>query len=99
LYVDPQVFGIAFLLATAAIALWFDNRFPALAPDDLSRALVRTGIALAASMILFPPAWDAVIERSVLMAIFLIAFPCLTYLLLSSIWSIQKLQAAMRGAR
>ena len=54
---------------------------------------------MAAGMILFPPAWDAVIQRSVLVAIFTVAFPCLTFLLLSSIWSIRKLQAAMRGAR
>lgn len=98
--VSPQVFEIAFLLGTAAVALWVDARFPSLAPPDLRRALIRTGIALVGSQILFIPAFNsAVAHGEVLLAIFAMALPCLGYVLLSTIWSIRLLQAAMRGAR
>ena len=47
--VSPVIFEIAFLFGTGAVALWFDARFPTLAPADLRRALIRTGIALVGS--------------------------------------------------
>ena len=95
-----ETFGIGFLLGAGAIAVWLDVRFPGFAPSDLRRAMIRSGVAFAASRFLFPPVWTAATERgSVLLAIFAIALPCLTYLLLSTIWSIKWLQAAMRGAR
>ena len=95
-----ETFGIGFLLGASAIAVWLDVRFPRFAPSDLRRAMIRSGIAVAASRFLFPPIWTVATARgSVLLALFGIAFPCLTYLLLSTIWSIKWLQAAMRGAR
>ena len=96
----PQTFGIVFLLGTGAVALWLDFRLERLAPADLKRALFRTLVALAGAQFLFPPVWAAALARSpVLLALFAIAFPFLTYLLLSTIWSIRWLQATMRGAR
>jgi hypothetical protein len=84
-------------LACAAIALWLDARFPEIAPPNLTRALLRTIIALAVSQIVFPPVWEAALARSpVLVAIFAVAFPCLTWVLLSAIWSIRQLQATLR---
>ena len=99
IFVDPQVFGIFFLLGTAAIALWVDVRFPTIAPADLRGAMLRAGIAMAAGWVLFPPMWDAVSRGSVLVALFAVAFPCLAYTLLSAVWAIKKLQAAMHGFR
>jgi hypothetical protein len=97
--VNAEVFGIAFLVGCGVIALWADVRFPRFAPTDLRRAILRTAIAVGAARILFPPLWTAAIDRSsVLVALFAIAFPCLTYLLLSTVWSIKWLQASMRGA-
>jgi hypothetical protein len=93
-----QVFGIVFLLGAAAIALWLDARFPGIAPPDLRRALLRALIALGASEFLFPPVWEAALARSpALIAVFAIALPCLTWLLLSTIWAIRQLQATLRG--
>lgn len=93
-----QVFGILFLLGAGAVALWLDARFPGIAPPDLSRALLRTIIVLAASQFLFPPVWDAALARSpVLLAVFSLAFPCLTLVLLCAIWSIRQLQAKLRS--
>jgi hypothetical protein len=97
---SPAVFEVAFLLGAAALALWFDMRFPSLAPSDLRRALILTGAGLLASHALFMPAFDAAVARGqVLLGIFALALPCLWYVLLSAIWSIRVLQASMRGAR
>ena len=98
--ISPTVFGIAFLLGSGALALWFDMRFPGLAPGDLRRALILTGAGLVASHALFMPAFDATVQRGqVLLGIFALALPCLWYVLLSAIWSIRLLQGSMRGAR
>jgi hypothetical protein len=98
--VNPQTFGIAFLFGAGAVALWCDVRFASFAPADLRRAMLRTFVALAAARFLFPVAWGAALERApLLLALFAVAFPFLTYLLLSTIWSIKWLQATMRGAR
>jgi hypothetical protein len=98
--VSPQIFEIAFLFGTAAVALWVDARFPHLAPSDLRRALIRTGIALVGSQALFVPAFNvAVAHDEVLLGIFAMAFPCLGLVLLSTIWSIRLLQASLRSAR
>jgi hypothetical protein len=98
--VTPQTFGIVFLLGAGAVALWLDLRLERFAPADLKRALFRTIVAIAAAQFLFPPVWAAALARSpVLLALFAIAFPFLTYVLLSTIWSIRWLQATMRGAR
>jgi hypothetical protein len=84
-------------LGSGAVALWVDARFPELAPSDLARAILRVIIALAASQILFPPLWQAALDRGpVLVAVFSLAFPCLTWILLSAIWSIRQLQSTLR---
>jgi hypothetical protein len=97
---NAQTFGIAFLLGAGAVALWLDARFERFAPADLRRALFRSLVAVAAAQFLFPPVWAAALDWSpALVAVFSIAFPFLTYLLLSTIWSIKWLQATLRGAR
>jgi hypothetical protein len=96
--VSIQTFAIAFLFGAAGVALWLDNRFPGIAPPDLARALLRTIIVIAASQLLFPPVWEAALARSpVLVALFSVAFPCLTLVLLCAIWSIRQLQEKMRN--
>ena len=92
-----QTFAIAFLFGSAVVALWLDHRFPGIAPPDLSRALLRTIVVLAASQLLFPPVWDAALSRSpALVAVFSVAFPFLTLVLLCAIWSIRQLQEKLR---
>ena len=91
------VFAILFLLGASAVALWVDVRFPEIAPADLRRALLRTLIAVAVGQVVFPPAWAAALARSpVLVALFSVAFPCLTLVLLTAFWSVRQLQETMR---
>lgn len=92
-----QAFGVLFVLGCSAVAVWVDTRFPEIAPASLARALLRTLIALGVSQVVFPPVWEAALARSpVLVAVFSLAFPCLTWVLLSAIWSIRQLQASLR---
>jgi hypothetical protein len=91
------LFAIVFLFGAGALSLWVDARFPEIAPADLRRALSRTLIALVASRFLFPPVWEAALERGpVLVALFAVALPCLVWVLLSAIWSMRLLQAVLR---
>jgi len=95
--VSFQLFGILFLLGAAVVALWLDFRFPGIAPPDLRRALFRTFIAFGVAQLVFPPVWAAALARSpVLVALFSIAFPVLTGVLLSAVWSIRQLQSTLR---
>jgi hypothetical protein len=95
--VTIQTFAIAFLFGAAAVALWVDHRFPGIAPTDLGRALLRTIIVLAASQLLFPVVWEAALARSpALVAVFSVAFPVLTLVLLCAVWSIRQLQEKLR---
>ena len=92
-----QLFAILFLLGASAVALWVDVRFPEIAPADLRRALLRTLIAVGLGQFLFPPAWAAALASSpVLVALFSVAFPCLTLVLLTAFWSIRRLQDTLR---
>src|SRR3954447_12999318 len=92
-----QTFAIALLFGAAAVALWVDQRFPSIAPTDLARALLRTIVVIAASQLLFPPVWEAALARSpALVAVFSVAFPVLTLVLLCAIWSIRQLQEKLR---
>jgi hypothetical protein len=94
--VSVQVFGILFLVGASAVAFWVDARFPGIAPPDLRRALLRTLVALAIGQFVFPPAWEAALANSpVLVAVFSVAFPCLTLVLLCAIWSMRQLQATL----
>ena len=95
--VSVQVFAILFLLGSSAVALWLDQRFPEFAPPDLRRALFRVIVAIAASQILFPPVWEAALALGpVLVAVFSLAFPVLTLVILCAIWSMRQLQETMR---
>jgi hypothetical protein len=95
--VSVEVFAILFLLGASAIALWVDARFPGIAPPNLRRALLRTLIAIGVSRVVFPPAWhEALSHTHVLVAMFSVAFPCLTLVFLCGIWSIRQLQATLR---
>jgi hypothetical protein len=95
--VSIQAFAIAFLFGASAVALWVDHRFPDIAPSDLSRALLRTILVIGASRLLFTPVWEAALARSpAVVAVFSVAFPVLTLVLLCAIWSIRQLQEKMR---
>ena len=96
---SPELLLIAMGIGAAANAIWFDFRFPSLAPSDL-----RVGIFhLFAASILIRTAVPAAFDLShdtpaaALGTIFGIAFPVLTYLLLSGFWLLKVCQGMLAG--
>jgi hypothetical protein len=82
------------------IALWLDARFPKIAPKDMRQALMHVGLSIVVAQLAVPLLVKTIAAAGspvgVLFALFLIAFPALTYCLLASVWIIKGLQAALR---
>lgn len=97
-HVSVGLFGIAFIGGSALVALWLDARFPGRLPTSLTRALVHVGAALLISQTLIPEALDRAHSPGPLVgAVFIVAFPVLTYLLVATLWSIRHLQRTLAG--
>lgn len=99
--VNLAAFLVLLLLGAAAVALWFDARFPSWAPDGLGRALVHVGVSIVLAQVTIPVGMKlaAGSEASVLLALFTVAFPALTYCLLSGVWVVRVAQRALGGLR
>jgi hypothetical protein len=84
-----ETFLLVFVLGSAALAVWVVFCLPRLAPQSLRAAgghlvaALAVGYALAPALRLVPgqPA-----KISVLVALFAIALPALTYMLLAGLW-------------
>jgi hypothetical protein len=93
-----EIFLLAFVLGSGVLAVWVVFCLPKLAPQSLRAAAghliaaLAVGYALAPALRLVPgqPA-----KFSVLVALFAIALPALTYMLLAGLW-ILKLFAGNR---
>jgi hypothetical protein len=84
---------ILIALGAGAVALWADVRLTRFTPKDLRQAIV---IAQLAVPLLMKTMLAAESPVAVLVAIFGVAFPALTYCLLASIWIIKILQGSLR---
>jgi hypothetical protein len=98
--VSPSLFLVFVLFGGAAVAVWINTRYPKLAPEELRRALIHVGVSLVVAQLAVPLLIKDVVAlgtpAAILFAIFGIAFPALTYCLLSSIWIIKACQGALR---
>jgi hypothetical protein len=93
-------FLIALTLGAFALALWINQRFPGIAPEELKTAVLHVGAALLVGQAVVPLVHsllpDMGVVATALVMIFLIGLPALVYSLLSSIWIIRLAQAAFR---
>ena len=87
-------------LGAGAIALWIDARFPALAPQDLAKAVIHVAASLAVGYAI-GPAMTALLAsddpRTVLLGVFGIGFPSIVYCLLAGVWIIKLAQRMLSG--
>jgi hypothetical protein len=97
-----ETFLLVFLLGAGLLAAWIAVRLPRLAPGSFLRA----GLHLAAAVVLgslLAPALHAVpglpSRLSVLAALFFVALPVLTYMLLVGMWLVQLAVAANPALR
>jgi hypothetical protein len=97
-----DTFLLLFVLGAGALAAWITVRLPRLAPQSFRGG----GVHLAASFVLgafLGPLVRAVpglpAELSLLAALFLVALPALTYMLLVGMWLIQLAVAGAPARR
>jgi len=84
-----ETFLLLFVLGAAALAVWVAQRLPGLAPRSFRAASIHLGLAVLIGSMLAPvlrivPGQPAL--PAVLIAVFVIALPALTYMLLSGMW-------------
>jgi hypothetical protein len=84
-----ETFLLAFVVGAGALAVWVAQRLPGLAP----RSWVAAGVHLALAVVvgsLLPPMLSLVPGQpalpGVLAALFAVALPALTYMLLAGMW-------------
>jgi hypothetical protein len=87
-----DTFLLLFVLGAAALAVWVALRLPRLAPPSFRWAWAHLGASLVVGAVLGPVlhAVPGLPSRlSVLAALFGIALPALTYMLLAGMWLVQ----------
>ena len=97
-----QAFLVCLAVGSAAVAMWFNVRFPKLMPWSLRRLLVHLILAFVVVKSV-SPAMGWVAESGVpaagLTSIFLVAFPALVYEFLVGAWMIRLAQTSGMGFR
>jgi hypothetical protein len=81
------------------VAVWFDLRFPRIAPSTVKGTLIHVGVTIATAQVVVPLAFQALEGSPVLtlVALFGVAFPVLTYSLLVAVWVLKLVANASRG--
>ena len=87
-----ETFLLLYVAGSAAIAVWFALCVPRIAPRSLRAAGVHVAVALMIGFVLAPllrlvPGQPG--KASMLVALFCVALPVLTYMLLSGLWLLQ----------
>ena len=97
-----ESFLLVFVLGAAAIAAWVALRLPKLAPTSFKGGTVHLVVTLVVGAVL-GPAVHAVpglpSELSVLAALFVLALPAITYMLLVGMWIVQLAVAGAPARR
>ena len=91
---------ILIAFGAGAMALWFYVRLDRFTPKDMRQGLMHVGASIVIGQLAVPLLMKTIIAAgspvATLVAIFVIAFPALTYCLLASIWIIKLLQGSLR---
>jgi hypothetical protein len=98
--VNAGLLTVFFALGAGAIALWFDARFPRLAPQALVKALIHviasTAVAYASGYAM-QGLFASEEPRIIFAAAFGLGLPSIIYCLLAGVWVIKVTQRAMSG--
>jgi hypothetical protein len=93
-------FLVCFAVGSAIIALWIDARAPWLAPTSFRGFAIHVVAAVVAGNVLAPVAMDAIIGNwpgSLLVAVFAVGLPAVTYSFLAAVWLIKLVTGMARG--
>jgi hypothetical protein len=89
---SSSAFVFVLSIGSALIALWVHVRFPKLAPENVGKTLLHTGLAFAL-LRLSPGMVESPLMA--LITIVVLVVPALSYALLCSIWMLKHVQTAM----
>jgi hypothetical protein len=93
--VSVEVLVVAIVAGAAALALWFDTRFPRLAPTRALGVFVHLVSSCVVARILMP---EVIAELgNLFLGIFLAIVPTLGYMCLSILWLVKAAQRALGG--
>jgi hypothetical protein len=97
-----ETFLLVFLLGAGALAAWVALRLPALAPSSFRSATVHLVATLVVGAVLGPvlhavPGLPS--SLSVMAALFLVALPAITYMLLVGMWIVRLAVNSAPAAR
>jgi hypothetical protein len=97
-----ETFLLLFVLGAGAIAAWIALRLPRLAPTSFRGGTAHLIATLAVGLVLGPavhavPGLPSAV--SIMAALFLLALPAITYMLLVGMWLIQLAAAAAPARR
>jgi ABC-type uncharacterized transport system permease subunit len=97
--VNTVIFAVCFGLGSAAVAIWAHVRFPGLMPASIRTTLLHVAGTVVAVHLLTPLGMHSLTSSPVLalVALFVVAFPALTYSLLVGIWLVKLAQDLRRG--
>jgi hypothetical protein len=95
-----SLFLVCLAVGAGVIALWVDARLRRFAPRELRIVMLHVGASLVVGQLAVPALTHLITaggsQANVLVAIFAVGLPGLTYCFLASIWLIKTLQAAAR---
>ena len=89
---SSSAFVFVLSIGSALLALWIHVRFPKLAPENVGKTLLHTGLAFAL-LRLSPGMVESPLMA--LITIVVLVVPALSYALLCSIWMLKHVQTAM----
>jgi hypothetical protein len=97
---SPYVFAAVFALASAALALWVDARFPKLAPEGLRSIVGHSLLAMlameAAAKVLGVAATGGDVARMLILLGLML--PALVYVFVVCVWTMKHFTNALHGS-
>ena len=97
-----HTFFVELLVGAFLLAVWTDARFPAIAPRTVARLIFHSALAMIICTFMARSAISTLIAAGALgayAAIFMVALPALTYVLLGGVWALKLTRDHMGGGR
>lgn len=96
-----HTFFVELLVGAFLLAVWTDARFPSIAPRTIGRLILHNALSIVISTFIAGSAISALIEAGggvgIFAAIFMVALPALTYVLLGGVWALKLTRDYMGG--
>jgi hypothetical protein len=92
---SKDVFLLCFLVGSALLAAWVAVRFPRLGPASLTWAFFHIGLTFGVGLVLGPGMALVAGDGRVLLALFAVGLPAVTYMFLAGIWLLRVTQSSL----